>query len=56
VAIPRAKDILHLMLVTPEVHCESAEEVFEALLKTLEVTGTQIEGQEQGTCSRPARD
>jgi hypothetical protein len=44
VAIPRAKDILHLMLVTPEVHCESAEEVFEAMLKTLELTGTQTEG------------
>jgi hypothetical protein len=43
VAIPRARDVIHLTLVAPEDHSEYAEEVFEAMLKTLEVSGVQTE-------------
>jgi hypothetical protein len=35
VAVPRERSIIHLILITPEIHSELAEEVFEAMLKTL---------------------
>jgi len=41
VAIPREKDIIVLLLTTPEAEFKSAVEIFQAMLKTLEVTGKQ---------------
>jgi hypothetical protein len=45
VGIPRATDVVHVMLIAPEDNSETAEAVFEALLKTLAVTGNQTEEQ-----------
>jgi hypothetical protein len=41
VAIPREKDIIVLLLTAPEAEFKHADEVFQAMLKTLEVTGKQ---------------
>ena len=47
VAVPREKDIICFLLTVPEADFRSAENVFQAMLKTLQVGGSQTQEQKE---------